>query len=137
MKICFTHSTYWNLNLFNLIERFIITRVHTVWEIKNQYVISKAHHGNSYRNCNAWVTWLYSFIYRNLTYRNSKTDKCTESLFFVKVKVKSLSYIRLFATPWTVACQAPPSMGFSKQEYWSGLPFPSPRDLPDPGIEPW
>ena len=40
------------------------------------------------------------------------------------------------ATPWTVACQAPLSMGFSRQEYWSGLPFPSPGDLPDPGIEP-
>ena len=39
-------------------------------------------------------------------------------------------------TPWTAACQAPLSMGFSKQEYWSGLPFPSPRDLPDLGIEP-
>ena len=51
-------------------------------------------------------------------------------------KVKSLSRVRLFATPWTVAYQAPPSMGFSRQEYWSGLPFPSPGDLPDPGIEP-
>ena len=40
------------------------------------------------------------------------------------------------AAPWTVAYQAPPSMGFSRQEYWSGLPFPSPGDLPDPGIEP-
>ena len=39
-------------------------------------------------------------------------------------------------TPWTVAHQAPPSMGFSRQEYWSGLPFPSPGDLPDPGTEP-
>ena len=38
--------------------------------------------------------------------------------------------------PWTVACQAPLSMGFSRQEYWSGLPFPSPADLPNPGIEP-
>ena len=53
-----------------------------------------------------------------------------------KVKVKSLSCVWLFATPWTVAYQAPPSMGFSRQEYWSGLPFPSPGDLPDPGIEP-
>ena len=50
--------------------------------------------------------------------------------------VKSLSRVRLFATPWTVAHQAPPSMEFSKQEYWSGLPFPSPGDLPDPGIKP-
>ena len=40
------------------------------------------------------------------------------------------------ATPWTVACQAPLFMGFSRQEYWNGLPFPSPGDLPDPGIEP-
>ena len=54
----------------------------------------------------------------------------------VKVKVKSISRVRLFATPWTVAYQDPPSMGFSKQEYWSGLPFPSPRDLPDPGMHP-
>ena len=50
--------------------------------------------------------------------------------------MKSLSRVRLFATPWTVAYQAPPSMGFSRQEYWSGLPFPSPGDLPGPGIEP-
>ena len=42
----------------------------------------------------------------------------------------------LFATPWTVACQAPLSMGFSREEYWSALPFPTPGDLPDPGIEP-
>ena len=53
-----------------------------------------------------------------------------------KVKVKSLSCVRLFATPWTVTYQAPLSMGFSRQEYWSGLPFPSPGDLPDPRIEP-
>ena len=53
-----------------------------------------------------------------------------------KVKVKLLIHVRLFATPWTVAYQAPPSMGFSRQKYWSGLPFPSPGDLPDPGIEP-
>ena len=51
----------------------------------------------------------------------------------VKVKVKSLSHIRLFATPCNVAYQAPLSMGFSRPEYWSGLPFPSPGDLPNPG----
>ena len=54
----------------------------------------------------------------------------------VKVIVKSLSCVRLFATPWTVAYQAPQSMGFSRQEYWSGLPFPVPGYLPDPGVEP-
>ena len=52
-------------------------------------------------------------------------------------KVKSLSCVRLFATSWTVAYQAPPYMEFSRQEYWSGLPFPSPEDLPGPGIKPW
>ena len=50
--------------------------------------------------------------------------------------MKLLSRVQLFATPWTVAYEAPPSMGFSRQECWSGLPFPSPGDLPDPGIEP-
>ena len=54
----------------------------------------------------------------------------------VKVKMKSLSRVRPFATLWTVAHQAPQSVGFSRQEYWSGLPFPSPGDLPNPGIEP-
>ena len=52
------------------------------------------------------------------------------------MKGKLLSRIRLFATPWTVAYQASPYMEFSRQEYWSGLPFPSPGDLPNPGIEP-
>ena len=53
-----------------------------------------------------------------------------------KVKVKLLSPVRLFVTPWTVAYQAPLSMGFSRQECWTGLPFPSPGDLPEPGNEP-
>ena len=59
------------------------------------------------------------------------TDEGNES----EVKVKSLSRVQLFATPWTVAYHSPPSMGFSRQEYWSGLPFPSPEDLPNPGIK--
>ena len=51
-------------------------------------------------------------------------------------KVKSFSRVRLFETPWTEAHQAPLSMEFSRQEYWNGLPFASPGDLPDPSIEP-
>ena len=47
-----------------------------------------------------------------------------------------LSHVLLFATPWTVACQAPLSVGFPRQEYWRGLPFPSAGDLPNPGIKP-
>ena len=53
-----------------------------------------------------------------------------------EVKWKSLSHVWLFVMPWTVAHQAPLSMGFSRPEYWSGLPCPSPRDLPNPGVEP-
>ena len=55
---------------------------------------------------------------------------------WIAIKVKSLSRVQLFMTPWTVVHQAPPSMGFSRQEYWSGLPFISPGDLPDPGMGP-
>ena len=62
------------------------------------------------------------------------SDSVLDILWYVKVKL--LSRVRLFATPWTVAYQAPPSMGFSRQECWSGLPFPFPGDLPNPGIEP-
>jgi len=69
-------------------------------------------------------------------------NKTGRKLFFKKKTIpqkqtnKSLSRAQLFATPWTVAHQAPPSMEFYRQEYWSGLPFPSPGDLPDSGIEP-
>ena len=61
---------------------------------------------------------------------------CLKIYINLQYKVKSLSHVRLFETLWTVAHHAPLSMGFSRQEYWSGLPFPSPEDLPDPGIEP-
>ena len=59
-----------------------------------------------------------------------------QALAWRKVKVNSLSRVRLSVTLWTVAHQAPPSMGLSRQEYWSELPFPSPGDLPNPGIKP-
>ena len=49
---------------------------------------------------------------------------------------QSFNCVQLFVTPWTIACQAPLSMEFSRQEFWSGMPFPTPGDLPDPGIEP-
>ena len=54
----------------------------------------------------------------------------------LSLEVKSLSCVQLFATPWTAAYQAPRSMGFSRQEYWSGLPLPSSGDIPDSGMEP-
>ena len=60
----------------------------------------------------------------------------TSLLQFLLLLLHHFSRVWLFATPWTVAHQVPLSMGFSRQEYWSGLPFPSPEDLPNPGIKP-
>ena len=57
-------------------------------------------------------------------------------LYYICCCCAVLSYIQLFSTPWTVAQQAPLSMGFPRQEYWNGLPFPAPGDLSNPGIKP-
>ena len=69
---------------------------------------------------------------------STNTKRCQRPEFSasLNLKVKSLSRVRLIATPWTVAHQARPSMAFSRQEYWSGLLFPFPGDFPDPGIKP-
>ena len=58
------------------------------------------------------------------------------SFYILCVHAQSIQSCPTLVTTWTVACQAPLSIGFSRQEYWCGLPFPSPGDLPDPGIEP-
>ena len=71
-----------------------------------------------------------------LVYPGPLTCSASQPLPGKRKKVKSLGCVRLFATPWTIAYQAPLSMGLPRQEYWNGLPFPSPGDLPDPGIEP-
>ena len=62
--------------------------------------------------------------------------KQNRNLFNFACMLSCFSCVRLFATLWTVACQAPLSMGFSREDYWSGWPLPSPGDLPHPGIEP-
>ena len=74
--------------------------------------------------------------HRNLFSIILKRLEISVSSAIFSLKVKLFSCVWLFATPWTVAHQAPQSMEFSRQEYWSGLPFPSPGDLPNPGIEP-
>ena len=87
-------------------------------------------HGISQARILQWVAISFSRV---------SSQPCTAGGFFTNSatsEVKLLSCVRLFATPWTVAYQASPSMGFSRQEYRSGLPFPSPGDLPEPGIEP-
>ena len=69
---------------------------------------------------------------------NSQSEAAKDNVMQMYVCMLShFSHVRLFVTPWTVARQIPLSMGFSRQEYCSGLPFPSPRDIPDPKIKPW
>ena len=67
----------------------------------------------------------------------SSLNHAEQSNSYIESEVRLLSCVRHFATPWTVAYQAPLSMGFSRQEYWSGLPCPSPGDLPNPGNRTW
>ena len=69
----------------------------------------------------------------NVSLRQAESVKGHE---FISQSVQSVSRVQLFVTPWTVAHQAPLSTGFPRQEYWSGLPLPSPGDLPDPRTEP-
>ena len=101
--------------------------------------------GTSYRDYQLVKLMLFSSFY---TWRSQKASKNFSKfiqlgrerlgLLTIKliVKVKLLSCVQLFVTPWTVAYQASPSMEFSRHEYWTGLPLPTPGDLPDPGIEP-
>ena len=77
-------------------------------------------------------TWLKRL---SISKKKKKTNKKNSLPNGKWSEVKTLSRVRLVVTPWTAACQAPPSMGFSRQKYWSGLPFPSPGYLPHPGIE--
>ena len=74
--------------------------------------------------------WAVGFFTTSATWKTIRGHSVQFSSF------QSLSRVRLFETLWTVACQAPLSVGFSRQEYWSGLPCPLPGDLPDPGIKP-
>ena len=68
--------------------------------------------------------------------RQDPTRKAKQAASLLLCGLNHFSRVQLFTTPWTIACPAPLSMGFSKQEYWSGLPCPPPRGLTDPGIEP-
>ena len=112
--------------------------------------IKKKNHFPFWKNISNWKLlflvstipdslYFYLLILRGLDFVPNISWHSKKSQMIVspkkKVKVKSLSCVQLFVIPWAVAPQAPPSMGFSRQEYWSGLPFPSPGDLPDQGIE--
>ena len=80
--------------------------------------------------------FLFKYGWFTMVCQSLLHSRVTQFYTYMSEWVKSLSCVRLFVTPWTVAYQASLSTGFSRHEYWSGLPFPSPGDLPDPGIEP-
>ena len=101
---------------------------------------SLCHTANSYWLC-ILHTVMYMFQGYSLNFFTLSFPLCIhKSLLYVCISLACMlshfSCVLLFATPWTVACQAPLSMGFSRQEYWSELPCPPPEDLPNPGIEP-
>ena len=99
-----------------------------VWAMMPSYLV-KHYSGSFYKGVFEWGLHLNWWILSKRNY--------PPAYEWSEVKwSESLSRVQLFATPWTVAHQAPLSMGFSRQEYWSGLPFPSPGDLSDPGIKP-
>ena len=102
--------------------------------------IKQSEEMNEYTSFNKWRKLIlintHSRMHSYISALFLKITTLRSSNLILVMQVKSLSRVQLFETPWTVAYQAPPSMGFSRQGYWSGLPFPSPGDLPNPGIEP-
>ena len=110
-------------------EFFSVPRVSTLiihlWDLDPQFSgYTESDYFGGQSQVNIWERWIEPMFYQMLM--------CV----YVRVCVCALSHIRLSAATWTVAHQAPLSMGLSRQGYWSGLPCPSPRDLPEPGVEP-
>ena len=81
-----------------------------------------------------WYIWWWNMVDYTWPLESNDLLQHSMSFGFLACMCQLLSCVRLFATPWTVACQTPPSMAFSRQEYWRGLPFPAPGDLPDPEL---
>ena len=86
------------------------------------------------------LSYVLDWLKRGEVTRTTNTWSSSTSSTLFPYQIDSaatvLIHIKLFITPWTIVCQAPLSMEFSREEYWSGLPFSAPRDLPDPGIQP-
>ena len=83
-----------------------------------------------------WLFFRYYFHLLQNSIKGLRWLAIKDSQMYIHIKVKVLSHVQLFRIPWTVACQAPLSMEFSRQEYWSGLPVPSWGNLPNPWIKP-
>ena len=106
------------------------------WEIVKE---GEAWHAAVHGVTKSWTTAIESYLFPTCAkrYQSFSYFICPLPLDLVGWLVGLvITLCPTLVTPWTLACQAPLPMGFSRQEYWSGLPFPSPGDLPDPGIKP-
>ena len=105
----------------------------SLWNISVASPRTEPDHGSETAN----NTWPPGSSRKFLTVSEERiTGLMTQKLKLLHVYAQSLSHVWLFVTPWTLACQAPLSMEVSLEEHWNRLPFPSPGDLPDPGIKP-
>ena len=134
---------------FNLLESHVIHSCNSfIWSLHGAlhgsafiiYLFPRLNSSSLF--CSLWRGWWYICSKDSRKYLsgvlivNGRLDQNSAVLIICCVCAQALSCIWLFATPWTVAYQAPLSIGFFRQEYWSGFPLPSPQDLPDLGIEP-
>ena len=146
LPLGFLHNDLWNNNTMLLTPHSLYERKWGKWShsvVSNSLwphglysLPSSSFHGISQARILEWVaisfsrgsswprdgSWISRIAGKTIYHLSHQGSPCLS----MKLKVKLLSHIWLFATPWTVAYQVPPSMGFSRQEYWSGLPFPSP-----------
>ena len=126
VAISFSNVWKWKVKVKSLSRvRLLATPWTAAYQAPLSMGFSKQEYTNSYK---LWYSFFEGYIHCNLGGILKYVCVC--------VHAQSFSHFQLFATPWTVACQVPLSIRFPKQEYWSRLPFPSPWDLPDPGIEP-
>jgi len=133
-------STHHTWLLFHAQHPYLTTgKTVTLTMTYNYSMIQQLYFGYIFKGIDIRISKLYLHFHVHCKiftiYKTWKQPKCLLPGEMIDTWWKLLSRVWLFATPWTVAYQAPPSMGFSRQEYWSGLPFPSPEYLPDPGIE--
>ena len=122
MYVIFSQYSFKNLLKFSFFPGLKTFMCPSVW--RSSYYVSVVYF--QFDSIVAGEHILYDFKFYNVVKILFMAHKCSQSL----------SCVQLFVTSWTIACQGPLFMGFSRQEYWSRLPFPSPQDLPNPEIEP-
>ena len=122
----FPSGTWWEVFISSVFSWMVI--VGSGLQSWTEYTGQRSVEGKGESRIEVWTNYLETVMHNSFLWDFDFTN--------ITIKWKSLSHVRFFATPWTVAFQAPLSMEFSRPEYRSGYPFPSPGDLPYPGTEP-